>query len=332
MDDLFYKLLILRTPGIGPVKYAELIRSFGNARDAAASLMCNDSLCDSVKREMNRAASMGIIYLADDDLNYPATLREIKNHPPVLTVRGNLSVFAKSSVGIVGTRHATGAGMRFISELSHSFAENGYAVVSGMAMGTDTAAHTGALCANGDSQTIAVLAGGVDYVWPLENESLYHEIIARGAVVSELPVGTIPVTNNFIQRNRWVSALSQKLILGEADQKSGSMATARFATEHKRPVFAVPGHPLDARSVGPNQLIRAGVATLCMGASDFFDVNKTKKSNPENDVINKLGIVPLSESVLAELVKKNIMEIKQDLMVLELQGLVRKQEGGYIKI
>ncbi len=339
MNDLLNKLLILRTPGIGPVKYAEMICKFGSVGAAVESLGVTDTYRDAVLREMESAARLNIQYISDDDPRYPVSLKAIKNHPPIISVRGNLETLSRPTVGMVGTRHATGAGMKFISDLATEFAARGYAVVSGMAMGTDAAAHMGALRADGDAVTIAVLAGGADYIWPLENESLYHKILERGAIVSEMPVGFVPVATNFVQRNRWIAGLSNILILGEADIKSGSVHTARFAIEYKKEVFAIPSHPSDARSLGPNSLIKEGLATLCMGADDFFGGTKTesrnikqKKSDPENALIDLLGINPLSESVLAELAKKSIMEIKRDLVVLELQGLVAKQGGGYVKV
>ena len=143
-----------------------------------------------------------------------------------------------------------------------------------------------------------------------------------------------PTAQNFVLRNRWVAGLSDFLILGEADLKSGSMTTARFALDYERRVFAVPGHPSDSRSVGPNSLIKNGEATLCMSVKDFFDDDKKQKNNKinkyENDILDKIGIIPVSESVLASLVKKSVSEIKTDLVVLELQGLIRKQDGGYV--
>ena len=340
MEDIFYKLLILRTPKIGPAKYFELIQRFGGLDSVLEFLIPSNKLKDSVLREMETAEKLGIKYISDDDDLYPVNLKMIKNHPPVISVRGNISVLKKNAVAMVGTRHATGAGIRFMTELARNFAENNYVVVSGMAMGTDTAAHNGALQINGDSQTIAVLAGGVDYIWPLENEYLYNQILERGAIISEMPVGMMPVANNFVQRNRWIAGLSEKLILGEADLKSGSMTTARFAIEYNRSVYAIPSHPSDQRSVGPNMLIRSGSAELCMGSQDFFKKNENleknkqfeKKLESENDLLDKLGAIPVSESVLAELVKKSISEIKSDLVVLELQGLIAKQNGGYVKI
>ena len=340
MSDLFNKLLILRTSGIGPVKYNALIERFGDVALAAQSLQADTELSDAVKREMEAAERLGIFYVADDDPLYPENLRQVKNHPPVISVRGNKDVLKKSMISIVGTRHATVTGMNFVADLAQGLAAENIAIVSGMAMGTDAAAHRGALRVNGDAQTIAVLAGGVDYIWPQENESLYYEILERGAIISELPVGFVPVATNFVQRNRWVAALGNKLILGEADLKSGSMTTARFAIDYGRELWAIPSHPADSRGVGPNSLIRSGDAKLCMGINDFlkigkkdnFNEKKLEKNERENNLLDMLGTNPVSESVLAEVAKKSISEIKRDLVVLELQGLVQKVDGGYIRL
>ena len=333
MDNFLKKLLILRMPGIGPVKYNALLEKYGDIDSVVDSLNLTEDFKDSVKREINVANELDIKYIFEDDSFYPSELLKIKNHPIVISVRGNVETLRKKKVAIVGTRHSTATGMNFVSDLAQSFANHEYAVVSGMAMGTDSAAHIGALKPNGDTQTIAVLAGGVDYIWPIENESLYYEIIERGCVISEMPVGLKPNAQNFVQRNRWVAGLAEMLVISEADLKSGSMTTARFAIDYKKPVFAVPGHPSDARSAGPNSLIRNGTATLCMSSKDFFGDEKEKiKKNKtyKNEILDKLGMIPVSESVLANLVKKTVAEIKSDLVVLELQGLIRKQDGGYV--
>lgn len=339
MSDLFNKLLILRTPGIGPARYCELVEKFGSV-DAAAQSLAHNDVRDGVLREMDRAAQLNIHYICDTDNQYPSNLRSIKNHPPVLTVRGNIKTLSRPIVSIVGTRHATAAGMGFVANLAQCFTKNNYAVASGMAIGTDTAAHRGALRAPGDAQTITVVAGGADYIWPVENESLYWEIVARGAIISEMPVGFIPKTTNFVQRNRWVAGIGDKLILGEADLKSGSMATARFAFGYGREIYAIPSHPSDSRGLGPNSLIQSGMAKLCLGTEDFFDNGKKSisekkfesKNESENSLLDKLGTVAVSESVLADVVKKSISEIKRDLVILELQGLVRKTDGGYVRV
>lgn len=340
MSELFDKLLILRSPGVGPVSYEKLIRQFGSVAAAADSLRADTKLVDSVMREIDSGAEQGIHFVCDDSEYYPVSLKNVKNHPPVICVRGNLETLKRPMVGIVGTRHATAAGMRFVSDLAETFANHSIAVVSGMAIGTDTAAHRGALRADGNTQTIAVLGGGVDYIWPVENESLYWNIIERGAVISEMPIGFIPRGTNFVQRNRWIAGLSQKIILSEADLNSGSMRTAQFALDLKRELWAVPSHPSDARAAGPNSLIAQHKAKLCSGGADFFDGKKiaekqvlgTENSESENLLLDALSSVPVSESVLADIVKKNVSEIKRDLVVLELRGLVQKQNGGYVRV
>ncbi len=332
-DMLLQKLLILRSPKVGPATYNKLLSQYGDVFSVVDALHLSADFIDSVKREMDIAYDMGIEYIADDDVRYPSGLLNVKNHPIVISVRGNTDTLSKRNVAIVGTRHATASGMEFLSELAYEFAEHNFAVTSGLAMGADTAAHIGALRANGNSQTIAVVAGGVDYIWPLENESLYYDILNRGVIISEMPVGMKPNATHFVQRNHWVAAISDFLILGEADEKSGSMTTARFALDYKKQVFAVPGHPSDPRSVGPNSLIKNNQATLCMSVKDFFDDEKQKnekKVKTENEILDKIGIIPVSESVLANIVKKSVAEIKADLVVLELQGLIRKQDGGYV--
>ena len=337
MNDLFEKLLILRTPKIGPARYNDLVARFGGVTAAAESLQSDSAHIDMVRREMDMAANLGIHYISDEDARYPDALRAVKNHPPVITVRGNLDALSRPMVSMVGTRHATAAGMGFIANLAAEFVMHGYAVVSGMAMGCDTAAHRGAL--RGGGCTVAVLAGGVDYIWPLENESLYYEILEQGCVISEMPVGFKPIATNFVQRNRIVAGLAGTLILGEADMKSGSMTTSRFAIEYGRCVYAIPSHPSDPRGLGPNSLIKSGDAILCSGVGDFFaqdkkQIDKTtneKKSDSENSLIDALGTIPASETVLAMVVKKSISEIKSELVVLELQGLVRKVDGGYVR-
>lgn len=341
MSDIFDRLLILRSPGVGPVGYQKLIRQFGSVAGAADNLRNDVALCDEVRREMDVAAENSVQFITDDSEYYPVSLKNVKNHPPVICVRGNVETLTQPMVGIVGTRHATATGMRFVAELAENFAGHNVVVVSGMAIGTDTAAHRGALRADGNTQTVAVLAGGVDYIWPLENESLYWEIVERGAIVSEMPVGFVPRTTNFVQRNRWVAGMSQKLILSEADLNSGSMRTARFAIDLDRELWAIPGHPSDARSCGPNSLIAGGVAHLCSGVGDFFKtgeknvknfVQSEKNDDCENLVLDALGTIPVSESVLADVVKKSVSEIKRVLVVLELRGLVQKQNGGYVRL
>ena len=337
MKDLFEHLLVLRSPGIGPVAYNKLLNQFGSIGAVLDSMRPSAELRDSVMREMEAADKMNIKFICDTDEYYPTALRRIKNHPPVLTVRGNVETLRRESIAMVGTRHATAVGMEFVANMARTFAEHSICVVSGMAIGTDSAAHVGALRAFGNTNTIAVLAGGVDYIWPTENESLYYEILERGAVVSDMPIGFVPKGTNFVQRNRLIAGIGEKLVLSEADLKSGSMKTAEFAYEYGRKIYAVPSHPADSRGAGPNSLIRSGRAILCQGASDFFECETDTKKNvkkieSESEILDKIGTVPLSESVLAEIVGKSISEIKRELVILELQGLIEKQDTGYVKV
>jgi len=336
MDEtLFYKLLVIRTKGVGAVRYNELIRAHGDAEAAAKSMSISGDRMDAVRREMDMAASMGVKYIADDSDEFPEIYKSARNHAPIISALGNTATLKKKTIGMVGTRHATAAGMKFMSSLAREFSNHGFAVVSGMAMGTDAAAHSGALAGGGDSETIAVLAGGVDYIWPLENERLYREIVERGCIVSDMPVGYAPVQNNFIARNRVVAGMSERLILGEADEKSGSVATANFTLDLGRGLWAIPSHPSDARSVGPNRFIKDGRAKLCSGASDFFasidDAKTDAKKTRDSALLDLIGSVPVSESVLTSLAKKSVSETLSELVMLELDGLVKKVRGGYVR-
>ena len=339
INDIFNRLLILRSPNIGPVRYGNLIKKYGSVENVVSVLKPSESIRNAVLYELDLASKLNINYICDEDEIYPSLLRSVTGHPPIISVRGNVETLLKQTVSIVGTRHATAAGMNFTFDIAKAFAEHSYAVVSGLAMGTDSAAHRGALKCLGNSQTIAVVAGGVDYIWPLENEGLYWEIVERGLIVSEMPVGFTPVAANFVMRNRWIAGISQKLILGEADLNSGSMKTAMFAYETNRKIWAIPSHPSDSRAIGPNSLIKSGVAKICTGISDFFETEKNtvgkkkndKKNDLDNSLLDALGTIPVSESVLSEIVKKTISEIKSELVILELQGLVRKVDGGYVR-
>lgn len=337
MKDVLERLLILRSPKIGPASYNDLRQRFGTDSEILDHMNVSDELRDLVLREIDLANRLGVRFITDSDDWYPRNLKAVKNHPPVLTVRGNIETLKSESVAIVGTRHATAGGMNFVADIACAFAEHGIVVTSGMAMGTDAAAHRGALRASGNMNTIAVMAGGVDYIWPIENEKLYYEILERGALVSEMPVGFVPKGTNFVQRNRIIAGIGDKLILSEADSNSGSMKTAEFAHTYGRQIYAIPSHPADSRAVGPNSLIRSGVAKLCMGVGDFFTENNSvtkirKKAESENPILDKIGTVPLSESVLAEVVGKNILEIKRELVMLELQGVIRKTDSGYVRV
>lgn len=342
-NDIFYQLCLYRSNGVGPLKFANLIATHGDARAAAASLNLTQEFKDQISREMESAEKIGAFYICGADDDFPKNLKHSYGCAPVLCCLGNRETLRRSAVACVGTRHASSAGLNIMQDIAGRFAENDYAVVSGLAMGTDTAAHRGALMASGNANTIAVVAGGVDYVWPLENQKLYEEILSRGLVLSEMPVGTKPVAYQFAQRNRIIAALAEKLVLGESNEKSGSLITAGFAAEFGRRIYAIPTHPSDARGAGPNRLIREGRATLCCGADDFFPklemkpcVVNTKTADfgddldENSEILDLIGFTPLSESAIASATGKNIAIIKKKLIVLEMQNQIIRVAGGFV--
>ncbi|MEP4377676.1 MAG: DNA-processing protein DprA [Alphaproteobacteria bacterium] len=273
------RLRLIRTESIGPVTWRELMEHFGSAEDAIEALP--DFAGRAGKRNLNitTAADADAELARLDELNaqavtlgepdYPTALAAIDDAPPVIFVRGNTASLARTGIAIVGARNVSANGRR-IAELlaSELSADPAVAIVSGLARGIDTAAHAGAISGNGT--TIAVMAGGIDVVYPPENDDLYQNIIETGAIVSEMPPGLNPQARHFPRRNRIVSGLSLAVIVVEAAQRSGSLITARLAGEQGRAVLAVPGSPLDPRAFGANHLIREG-AVLVRDAEDVLE-------------------------------------------------------------
>jgi DNA processing protein len=270
-------LRLIRSENVGPVVFRQLMERYGDpaaalqalpelARRAGGKRRIRLSSPAEAEAEMAAARKAGVRLLALCEPGYPETLRGLEDAPPVLAVLGNLAALGLPAVGIVGARNASANGRRFAGQLAADLAEAGLAVASGMARGIDTAAHRGAL----PRPTVAVLAGGADVVYPPENEALHAEIRRDGAVIAEMPLGTVPQARHFPRRNRLISGLSLGVVVVEAAKRSGSLITARFAGDQGREVFAVPGSPLDPRAGGCNQLIREG-ATLVESAADVLE-------------------------------------------------------------
>ena len=198
---------------------------------------------------------------------YPGTLMDLADAPPVLWARGNETLLLRDMVALVGARNASSLGLRMARRLAEGIVEAGPVVVSGLARGIDAAAHQAALSGG----TVAVMAGGVDVIYPEENTALAALIAEQGCLVSEQPMGTQPQTRHFPQRNRIISGLARAVVVVEAASRSGSLITAREALDQGREVMAVPGHPFDARAAGCNQLIREG-AILVRGPHDVLEV------------------------------------------------------------
>ena len=268
-------LRLIRSESIGPRTFRSLMNRFGGAGSAIEALpelarqagrtlrLCNQS---EAEREIVALERLGGRFLALGEADYPRPLQAIDSAPPLIAVIGQGSALAKPSVALVGSRNASAAGLKFAGRLARDLGEAGFAITSGLARGIDTAAHQASL----ETGTIAVLAGGLDEIYPPQNLPLFEKLLERGAAVSEMPLGWAPRGRDFPRRNRIVSGLSLGTVVVEAARKSGSLITARFANEQGRLVFAVPGSPLDPRAEGGNHLIREG-ATLCADAAHVIE-------------------------------------------------------------
>lgn len=271
-------LRLIRSENIGPVTFRDLILHCGSASNAlkmipelsrrgGAYRRIRLASLDQVSREMEAVERLGARLIGMGEPDYPLYLKNCDAPPPLITVKGDLSVFTKPPVGIVGSRNASIAGARFTQQIAAQLGKAGFAIISGLARGIDASAHQYSL----KTGTVAVLAGGIDRPYPPQNIGLYHEIPENGgAVVSEMPLSWEPRAQDFPRRNRIIAALSSGLLVVEAAKRSGSLITARMAGELGRVVFAVPGSPLDPRAGGTNELIKHG-ALLVTEANDIIE-------------------------------------------------------------
>jgi len=207
---------------------------------------------------MDAADEIGAKFLMSCEDDYPHYLKMLSPPPPVISCLGDISLFSRPGIAIIGSRNASAMGLRFARQLSHELAEMGYVIISGLARGIDASAHSAAITGG----TIAVLGGGVDHIYPQQNRELYHDIAAKGCLVSESPIGYRATARDFPRRNRIISGLSRGVVVIEAAERSGTLITARYALEQNREVMAVPGSPLDPRSKGCNRLIQQGAALI----------------------------------------------------------------------
>jgi len=275
-EELIDRLRLVRTPGIGPVTYRQLVARFGSPAAALAAVPAlarrgggkAPALCsrENAEREIARVEKLGAKYLVLGQGLYPRLLAELEDAPPLLIVKGNLNLLDRQAVAIVGARNASAAACRFARGLAHDLGQQDLVVVSGLARGIDSAAHDGAL----ETGTIGVIAGGIDNFYPPENEQRQKALYERGLVIAEMPPGTEPRARHFPYRNRIIAGMSSGTIVVEAAPRSGSLITARLAAEAGREVMAVPGSPLDPRAQGCNQLIRDG-ATLIQNAREVAE-------------------------------------------------------------
>lgn len=310
-EERIARLRLARTPQVGPVTFHDLIARFGSGREALESVgglslrggrakALKPATRASVEDEIATAERLGASILFHGETKYPGLLSTVDPAPPVIITRGFTHLFEKPSVGMVGARNASVNGRKMAASLAADLGKAGFIVVSGMARGIDTAAHQGAL----ETGTIAVLAGGIDSIYPPENKDLYAAIAERGTIISEMPPGYTAKARDFPRRNRLISGLSLGVVVVEAALRSGSLITARLAGEQSRDVFAVPGSPLDPRCRGCNQLIKES-AHLVETVDDITDILTRSHlmdhmREPGNDKSGAASTPSLDESVVKD--------------------------------
>lgn len=359
-EEKLARLRLIRSENVGPITFRQLVTRYRTAEAALQALpvlaarggKSNIKICSvaAAQEEMVAASKLGLHMLFLGEGSYPLALAVTEDAPPVLYAKGHAHLLQKPCIAMVGARNASAAGFRFAEKLARDLGAGGHVVVSGLARGIDTAAHRGALA----SGTIAVVAGGIDVIYPKENEALYHDIAAQGLVVSEMPPGTVPQASHFPRRNRIISGLAMGVVVVEATLKSGSLITARLALEQGREVFAVPGSPMDPRCAGPNSLIRQG-ALLTESAADVLEAlaaaRRPEAYEPPPSMFDDLVAAPIIDQDLeaartAILAKLSHTPVDVDELVrqcslsaaiivvaileLEVAGLIARHPGNRI--
>lgn len=363
-------LRLSRSENVGPVTFFKLLERYGTASaalDTVPDLARHGGLRRPIKlypqakaeAEIADITAFGGRMVALCEPEYPRALAMIHDPPPVISVKGSLHLLSPNSpakhgaIAIVGARNASAVGQRFTGNLAAELGKQGFVVVSGLARGIDSAAHAGSLATG----TVAVLAGGVDNIYPPENNELHGAICESGLVIAEQPFGTQPQARHFPRRNRLVSGLSRGVVVVEAAKRSGSLITARMALEQNREVFAVPGSPLDPRCGGSNDLLRQG-ATLVEGVDDiiatfasmpppsFAEPPSLPIANPagghanckevgENDrrhVIDKLSPSPVGVDELMRQCQLTAPVMLTILLELELAGRLDRHAGNRVSL
>jgi DNA processing protein len=350
MDNTRFYLGFNMVNGIGPARLDRLIEQCGSikaawgagpaammaagldGKTAQALLQAQRTL--NLDAELERAERLGVQLLTREHAGYPRALAQIPAAPPLIYIKGRLEDVDDWSIAVVGTRSPTSYGREATRRLAGGLAGSGVTVVSGLAIGVDTIAHTAALEAGG--RTIAVLASGLDQVYPERNRTLADQIAAQGALVSEFPLGTRPIPQLFPVRNRIISGLTLATLVTEGGIQSGALITVRYALEQGRDVFAVPGQIFSPKSEGPHQLIRDG-AGLVTQAHDILDALNLSAAAAQQEVQAALPEDP-TEAALFELVgyaPQHVDELRRQselpitvvsstLAILELKGLVRQ--------
>lgn len=356
--ERFAALQLLRTPGVGPVSWRQLLLRFGSAvaaADALPDLAARGgkrlALADprGIEAELARVAALGARHIFQTDADYPALLAETEGAPAAIIVRGDIALTTKPTLAMVGARNASAIACRFARQIAAELAREGVTIVSGLARGIDTAAHVGAM---GQGSTIGVIGSGIDVAFPPENEDLQEELARTQLVIAEEPPGTQPLARHFPARNRIIAGLAQGTLVVEAAPKSGSLITARRAAEFGREVMAVPGSPLDPRAQGCNLLIREG-ATLVQSSADVMEmlrpIDPRMLREPARDwrhdggyfgvdandadrrrITELLGPVPVAIDEMVRQSGCTASVVSLVLLELELAGRLERHAGGRV--
>lgn len=348
-------LRLLRSRRVGISTFYRLLNDFGDAEaaiDALPGIARDAGLTeyraaspDDIKREWDSARRLRARPIAIGSPAYPNRLAEIPDAPPILWTMGDPEHLLRPTIAIVGARNASSLGTRTARRLAADLGAAGYTIVSGLARGVDTAAHIAAL----DTGTIAVMAGGVDVIYPRENAVLAQEIEEKGCRISEIPVHETPTARHFPRRNRLVSGLAQAVVVVEAAAKSGSLITARTALDQGRDVLAVPGHPFDARASGCNMLIRDG-ATLVRSAQDIIDALARPEPRREivpvptevtrpaantralhQQILDRIGPSPTPEDEVIRDLDISPDTLLPEIAALEILGALQRDAGGLLR-
>ena len=357
-------LRLIRSANVGPSTFRDLIHHYGSAEAALAALPELSQRGGSTRairiaderdavRELEAAHRFGARFVGIGEPDYPPALREIDGAPPLLAVKGNMSVATRPAIGMVGSRNASISGAKFTAMIARTCGEAGYGVVSGLARGIDTAAHRATLATG----TIAAMAGGLDQPYPPENIDLLNDIWdGNGLAVSEMPFGWEPRARDFPRRNRLIAGISLGVVVVEAATRSGSLITARLAGEFGRLVFAVPGSPLDPRCEGTNGLLKDGAMIVTspddvvealqpLAEPDLFRPRpapppverngplSTPPDDAERDhIVEALGPTPVEIDDIVRHTGLPISAVHSVLLELDMAGRLHRHPGGLVSI
>ena len=367
MNNMEYWLALLHAPGLQPDDYHQLLSVFGTPEKAlsagagslrklglkAATVSAIQSPTDAVAADLEWLQQDGHHIITFHDPRYPALLKTIPSAPPLLFVRGDPDFLMQPQLAMVGSRTPTAAGRRTAQEFARHLSAAGITVTSGLARGIDAACHAGAL--EGIAGTVALVAHGLDIVYPAEHRKLADAISQNGALVSEHPVGTRPLKAYFPRRNRLISGLSLGTLVVEAAQRSGSLITTRHALEQGREVFAIPGSIHNPLARGCHQLIRQGAklvetaedileelagllpAELPVRAPSAADTAADRQSprilDPDHQKLLKcLAYEPMPVDELVNRSGFAAAEVASMLLILELEGCVVSESGLYTRV